>query len=71
MSRYVDVGPDRHRAVAGGGAHINLTIGIELEDTGAVCRLPVRIWLVHEEPDRCFCIQYTHRYKLPLRVLSL
>ncbi len=41
MSRYVDVGPDRHRAVASGGAHINLTIGIKLEDTGAICKLPV------------------------------
>jgi len=33
---YIAVGPDRHRAVAGGGAHINRTVGIELEDTGAV-----------------------------------
>ena len=49
MSCYVDVGPDRHRAVAGGGAHIDLTIGIELEDTGAI-EIAVRRWQIAGAP---------------------
>ena len=81
MSRYVAVGPEGHRAVVGGGAHIGLTIGIELEDTDAVemtirrwqiadAHLPVEVAAMRSQVDVC-CIHCTHRYKLPLRALPL
>ncbi len=79
MSRYVAVGPDRHRTVVGDGAHIGLTIGIKLEDTDAVevavrrwqiadTHVPVDVAAMRGQIHVCY-IHCTPGYKLPLPAL--